>query len=680
MRRSSHRVAAVVAALTAVLTASGSAVEADARTGARPAAAPAAAAAAAVVQGTMPAPRFSDVVASMRRAVDYYRGTYAVTTGVRNGWSWSTYYDGIMRLYRTAGDADVLGHGMAWGRDTSWTLTTREESANEIKAAQNYADLAALDPSASLASADARMRADLTLPDSDWWWVDALFMAMPSWAHWARRTGDPAYLNTMDRLYAWTKTNGTTSPFDCTGRAPGLYDPAERLWYRDCRFVGQLEGGQKVFWGRGNGWVAAAMAETLEQLPPSDPRAAQYVTMLRDMASRLRELQGSDGMWRTSLLNPTAYPVPETSGTALFAFAIARGITLGVLDRDTYAPVVLRAWDALNRISLQPSGFVTNCQNVGFAPGTPYQGTGPRTPASSTSPGTLHTDSPPFCVGAFVMAGAEVARLTRSMSTGRPVAASAQQAGNEAPRLADGDMTTRWSAKGYPQSATIDLGREYRASNSLLVTLDDRAYKYRVMTSLDGTTWTTVVDKSANTTPGSNTDTFVGGTVALRYARIAVYGVSGTTTDWISIREFSVHDRYDPRPDLARSGTVAATSSTAANPPQLATDGTSATYWVSAALPTATAPQIFLSRLAASSRVNAVRVFSRPAHGPRTVEVSTRPDGGTWTPAATATLPDAQGPHLFMFPSVTAREIRIRITGSYDAANVQLQDFEVFGP
>jgi rhamnogalacturonyl hydrolase YesR len=670
---------AAVAALTAAVTACGSAVEADTRTSARPPAAPAAVAA-AVVQGTMPAPRFSDVAASVRRAVDYYRGTYAGTTLVRNGWSWSTYFDGVMRLYRTTGDADVLGHGTAWGRDTSWTLTTREDEANELKAAHDYADLAALDPTASLASADARMRSDLTLPDSDWWWVDALFMAMPTMALWARRTGDPAYLDAMDRRYGWTKTDGTTSPFDCTGRAPGLYDPAERLWYRDCRFVGQLDGGQKVFWGRGNGWVAAAMAETLEQLPPSDPRAQQYVTMLRDMASRLRELQGSDGMWRTSLLNPTGYPVPETSGTAMFAFAIARGITLGVLDRDTYAPVVLRAWDALTRISLQPSGFVTNCQNVGDRPGTPYQGTGPRTPPSPTSPGTLHVDSPPYCVGAFVMAGAEVARLTRSLSTGRPVVASAQQAGNEAPRLADGDMTTRWSAKGYPQSATIDLGREYRASNSLLVTLDDRAYQYRVMTSLDGTNWTTVVDKSANTTPGSNTDAFAGGTIALRYARIAVYGVSGTTTDWISIREFSVHDRYDPRPDLARSGTVAATSATAANPPRLAIDGTSATYWVSGALPTAAAPQIFLSRLAAASRVSAVRLFSRPGHGPRTVEVSVRPDGGTWTPTATATLPDAQGPHLLMFPAVTAREVRIRITGSYDAANVQLQDFEVFGP
>src|SRR5688500_4051690 len=103
MRRSSHRLVAAVAALTAAGTACGSAVEADARTSARPPAAPAAAAAAAVVQGTMPAPRFSDVVASVRRAVDYCRGTYAGTTLVRNGWSWSTYFDGVVRLYRTTG-------------------------------------------------------------------------------------------------------------------------------------------------------------------------------------------------------------------------------------------------------------------------------------------------------------------------------------------------------------------------------------------------------------------------------------------------------------------------------------------------------------------------------------------------------------------------------------------------
>jgi rhamnogalacturonyl hydrolase YesR len=354
----------------------------------------------------------------MRRATGYYRGSYAVATGVRNGWSWSTYFDGVLRSYRTSGEAGLLAHATAWGRDTRWTITTREEDANELKAAQTYADLAALDPQASLTSANARMQAGLSLPDDSWTWADALFMAMPSAARWARRTGDTAYLDTMDRLYRWTRDDGVTvdpppdSPaWDCAGRPAGLYDPAERLWYRDCRFAGELEAGRKVFWGRGNAWVAAAMAETLEQLPPGDARAGPYATMLRDLASRLREVQGADGMWRTSLLDAARYPVPETSATGLFAYAIARGVTLGVLDRDTYAPVALRAWDGLARISLQPSGFVSRCQNVGDRPGTPYQGTAPRTPASATSPGTLHTDSPPFCVGAFLLAGSAVAGL-----------------------------------------------------------------------------------------------------------------------------------------------------------------------------------------------------------------------------------------------------------------------------
>ena len=382
------------------------------------------------VQGTVPTPRHADVIAATHRALDYYRTSYAVATGVRNGWSWSTYVDGVHQLYRASGDADVLNHATAWGRDTAWTLTTREEEANELKAAQTYADLASLTTSASLASADARMRADLTLPDDAYTWIDALFMAMPSWARWSRRTGDDAYLETMDRLYRWTRDDGvTTTPppgspaFDCTGAggdAVGLYDAEERLWYRDCSFVGDRDpDGKKVFWGRGNAWVAAAMTETLEQVlpgrPADDPQVRPYVTMLRDMAARLRDLQGADGMWRTSLSNPGRYPVPETSATGLFTYAVARGVTLGVLDRETYAPVALRAWNGLRTVSLQSSGFLSRCQNVGDRPGTPYTGAAPRTPASSTSPGTLHTDEPPFCTGAFLLAGSAVAALTDSL-------------------------------------------------------------------------------------------------------------------------------------------------------------------------------------------------------------------------------------------------------------------------
>jgi hypothetical protein len=135
--------------------------------------------------------------------------------------------------------------------------------------------------------------------------------------------------------------------------------------------------------------------------------------MLRDMAGRLRELQGPDGMWRTSLLNRDGYPEPEASATGLIAYALAEGVDLGLLDRGTFGPVVLKAWAGLTTVALQPSGFVSRCQNVGDRPGRPYTGTAPRTPASRTSPGTLHTDAPPFCVGAFVLAGSGVATLSR---------------------------------------------------------------------------------------------------------------------------------------------------------------------------------------------------------------------------------------------------------------------------
>jgi hypothetical protein len=508
-------------------------------------------------------------------------------------------------------------------------------------------------------------------------------MTMPSWTRWATRTGDDAYLDTMDRLYTWTKDDGISSTFPCAGKPAGLYDPAERLWYRDCRSIGERVGGQKVFWGRGNAWVAAGLVETLRQFQRRPggigvARAQPYVTMLRDMADRVRGLQGSDGLWRTSLLNPAGYPVGETSATALFAYALAEGISLGVLDRDTYAPVVLRAWDGLTTISLQPSGFLTRCQFVGYQPGTPYTAAAPRTPATSTSPGTLHADSPPFCVGAFLLAGSGVAKLTASLSAGKPVTATAQQTGNEVPRLVDGDVVSRWSASGFPQSATIDLGREYRASNSLLVTLADRPYQYRVETSLNGTTWTTAVDRTANTGTGSQLDAFAGGTVPVRYVRLTVTGVAGATTPWVSIREFSVHDRYAPRADLARGAPTTATSSQAAKPPSRATDGVTGTHWASASLPTAAAPQDLVADLGASRAVSTVRVFSQPNWGPRAVQVWVSPNGTTWTQVAATDLPNALGPHTLLFPTVQARYVRLRSTGSY-GGTVHVPDFEVYG-
>jgi rhamnogalacturonyl hydrolase YesR len=191
------------------------------------------------------------------------------------------------------------------------------------------------------------------LPET-WWWCDALFMAPASHARLAEITGDPKYLDAMDR--EWWKTTGL------------LYDKDEHLFYRDKKFPGKLDAkGKKIFWSRGNGWVFAGLARTLAYLPGNYPSRPRYVAMFKDMASRLASLQQPDGTWRPSLLDPDEFPDPETSGTSLDCFAYAWGINNGILDRAAFLPVAARAWAAL-LAARRPDGLLGYVQPKGLDP------------------------------------------------------------------------------------------------------------------------------------------------------------------------------------------------------------------------------------------------------------------------------------------------------------------------
>ena len=62
------------------------------------------------------------------------------------------------------------------------------------------------------------------------------------------------------------------------------------------------------------------------------------------MAERIASIQGKDGLWRSGLLDPDAYDLPEVSGSMFYTYSLAWGINYGVLNRAKYTPVVTRAW------------------------------------------------------------------------------------------------------------------------------------------------------------------------------------------------------------------------------------------------------------------------------------------------------------------------------------------------
>jgi rhamnogalacturonyl hydrolase YesR len=361
-------------------------------------------------------PTPATILASMRAAVNYYAPTYAHrTVQPGNGWSWATYFEGVDALYLLTGDVTYRNELTTWGASYAWKAATGETNPDTVKALQTYYQLHASVPTVPLSAADAQMAADLTsLPATQYDWVDAEFMGLGNWARWAVRTGNAAYLNKMDAYFRYEENTAATSP-RCKGAVVpqnGLWNATVGLWYRDCTFVGKTDSsGKPIYWARGNGWAFAAMVDVLQALPATSNRAGAYRTIIRHMAAELATVQGADGFWRASLLDAPLYPNGETSGTALITYALAWAIRAGIIPSSTYLPVVTKAWAALSTKALQRNGFLTDCQGANIAPGPNYTATQPRTPISGTSSGTVNADSPPFCVGAFVLAGSTVEKL-----------------------------------------------------------------------------------------------------------------------------------------------------------------------------------------------------------------------------------------------------------------------------
>ncbi len=213
-------------------------------------------------------------------------------------------------------------------------------------------------------------------------------MALPTFARFGNVTGDQSYWNKMFALYAFTA-------YSDPGSGPGLWSPQNNLFFRDATYFNKSSpNGKPIFWARGNGWAIAAMARASAQLPPTHPFRVEFVGKLTAMAHALAAVQGADGLWRSSLLDADAFPNPEATGTGLMTHALAWAVNEGVLPRDPFEGVVAAAWAGLANIALQPSGLVGWCQP----------------PNGQPAPATQNSTSD-FCVGAFLMAGAETARL-----------------------------------------------------------------------------------------------------------------------------------------------------------------------------------------------------------------------------------------------------------------------------
>lgn len=354
----------------------------------------------------LPAP--AEIRANMARANRYFMdkwpdpGEPIVTNRRRpsNIWTRATYYEGLMAFYEITPRPEFYEYAVAWGEAHNWELGYggwQSRNADNQCCGQTYIDLYLIDPKPERIaniqkSIDAMVNSDKA---DDWWWIDALQMAMPVFARFGVLYDDDRYFEKMYDLYIFTKEKHGKN---------GLYNPEEGLWWRDKDFVPPYTtpGGKNCYWSRGNGWVFAALVRVLDIMPPDAPHRDEYIKTFKEMADALLPIQRDDGFWNVSLVDPTHYGGKETSGTAFFVYGFAWGVRKGLLDEARFLPAAIRGWNGMVYDALHPNGFLGYVQSTGKQPGDGQPVTYDSVP-----------DFEDYGLGAFLLAGAEMVKLAQ---------------------------------------------------------------------------------------------------------------------------------------------------------------------------------------------------------------------------------------------------------------------------
>jgi len=346
------------------------------------------------------------VLGAMHRANHYFQqewpdpGQAIVTNRTRpsNIWTRGVYYEGLMALYAVDPQPADLRYAVAWGEAHRWGLRSgpRTRSADDQCCGQTYLDLCRLAPHPLWIE---QIRQSLTAMAqspgrNDWTWIDAIQMSLPAFVKLGAMTGDSHYFTTGHELFLAAR--------DGSAKIPPLFNPQDGLWWRDATFVPpyRTPAGRQSYWARGNGWVMAAMVRAIDGSPAGSPGRSDYVAMLQRMALAVKAVQREDGFWNVNLDDPADFGGKETTGTALFTYALAAGIRLGVLPAADYAAAAERGWHALVSESLHPDGFLGRVQGSGKQP-------------SEGQPVTYdhRPDFDDFGVGCFLLAGSEIYHL-----------------------------------------------------------------------------------------------------------------------------------------------------------------------------------------------------------------------------------------------------------------------------
>lgn len=181
-------------------------------------------------------------------------------------------------------------------------------------------------------------------------WADDLYMSCPFLVRLGRLSGEKVwYERAASQIQGFSKR---------------LFMPEEGL-FSHIFFVEQNQA-NRVPWGRGNGWVMWTLSELLIYAEGKID-LTEYKELFCKMANSIKGLQDKSGLWRQVLSRNDDESYLETSCSAMFLLAFARGVKYGWLD-ESFIETMDLAYQGLLNYSIDCYGNVYGvCMGSGCA-------------------------------------------------------------------------------------------------------------------------------------------------------------------------------------------------------------------------------------------------------------------------------------------------------------------------
>jgi unsaturated rhamnogalacturonyl hydrolase len=172
-------------------------------------------------------------------------------------------------------------------------------------------------------------------------WLDGLYMGEPFYAEYSAVFGEDNW-NDIANQFVWMEKH---SRDEKTGLLYHGWDESKQQ-----RWADKTTGRSPHVWGRAMGWYAMALVDTLEHFPKDHPRRAELIAILNREAAAIEKYQDAkSGVWWDIIdLGGKEKNYLESSASAMFVYAIARGVREGYLP-ERYMKVATRGWDGIKR-------------------------------------------------------------------------------------------------------------------------------------------------------------------------------------------------------------------------------------------------------------------------------------------------------------------------------------------